>query len=188
MKKHTLVLGTVALSLLTTALAAPMISPQRIIVNPLPTELKVDVWVDKSGTSPDYRPGENIKIYTKTSQDAYIYLFNVDASGHVDMILPNKYAGGGNFVKANTTKVFPDAKDQFTFEIAAPYGLNKVLALASKTQLDLNTLARFESQQSGFADVNASGQKQLAQKLSIIVKPIPQDNWITDTAFYDVVR
>ncbi|GEM49207.1 DUF4384 domain-containing protein [Deinococcus cellulosilyticus] len=188
MKRHTLVLGALAATALTTALAAPLVSPQRIIVNPVPTELKVDTWVNKTGTDPDYRPGEQIKLYVKVTQDAYIYLFNVGPDGTVDMVLPNKYAGGGNFVKANTTKVFPDTNDQFTFDIAAPYGRNKVLALASKTQLDLNTLARFEDQQSGFASVNASGQKQLAQKLSIIVKPIPQDKWITDTAFYDVVR
>ncbi|GGJ31161.1 DUF4384 domain-containing protein [Deinococcus roseus] len=187
MKRHTFVLGALAATALTTALAAPMISPQRIIVNPVPTELKVDVWTDKTGTDPDYRPGDQIKIYTKVTQDAYVYLFNVDPTGHVDLILPNKYAGGANFIKANVTKVFPDANDGFTFDIAAPYGRNKVLALASKTALDLNTLAKFESQQS-FADVSATGQKQLAQKLSIIVKPLPQDKWITDTAFYDVVK
>lgn len=173
------------------AMAAPQISPQRIIVNPVETDLKVNVWVDKapnnSEATPDYVPGENIKIYTKTNQDAYVYLFNVDPEGKVDLILPNKYAGGENFLKANTTKVFPGPNDGFEFEIAAPYGVNKVLALASKTALDLNSLARFESQQ-GFATVSASNQNQLAQKLSIIVKPIPQDKWISATAYYNVAR
>lgn len=178
--------------LISQALAAPQISPQRIIVNPVETALKVNVWVDKApndpNATPDYFPGENIKIYTRVNQDAYVYLFNVDPEGRVDLVLPNNYASGSNFLKANTTKVFPGENDGFEFEIAAPYGVNKVLALASKTQLDLNTLARFESQQSGFATVSASNQNQLAQKLSIIVKPIPQDTWITSTAFYNVAR
>jgi len=173
------------------ALAVPQISPQRIIVNPVETELKVNVWVDKApndpNATPDYAPGEDIHIYTRVNQDAYVYLFNVDPEGHVDMILPNNYASGNNFLKANTTKVFPGENDGFTYEIAAPYGVNKVLALASKTQLDLNTLAKFQSNQ-GFATVSASNQNQLAQKLSIIVKPIPQESWITATAFYNVAR
>ncbi|GGJ33601.1 PEGA domain-containing protein [Deinococcus roseus] len=173
------------------ALAVPQISPQRIIVNPVETELKVNVWVDKApnnpNATPDYFPGENIKISTKVNQDAYVYLFNVDPEGHVDLILPNKYASGDNFLKANTTKVFPGENDGFTYEIAAPYGVNKVLALASKTALDLNTLAKFQSNQ-GFATVSATSQNQLAQKLSIIVKPIPQESWITATAYYNVAR
>jgi len=173
------------------ALAVPQISPQRIIVNPVETALKVSVWVDKApndpNATPDYFPGEDIHISTRVNQDAYVYLFNVDADGHVDLILPNKYASGDNFLKANTTKVFPGDNDGFTYEIAAPYGVNKVLALASKTALDLNTLAKFQSNQ-GFATVSATNQNQLAQKLSIIVKPIPQESWITATAFYNVAR
>ncbi|WP_034342190.1 DUF4384 domain-containing protein [Deinococcus misasensis] len=185
MKRYTVAL---AASLLGFALSAPQISPQRIIVNPVPTELSVDVWLDKSGNSPAYTPGEKVTIYTRVNQDAYVYLFNVDPDGRVDLILPNKYASGGNFLKANTTKMFPDRNDPFEYEISAPYGVNKVLALASKTQLNLNDIARFQSGQSeGFAQITVEGQNQLAQKLSIIVKPIPQDKWITDTAYYNVV-
>ncbi|GEM49489.1 DUF4384 domain-containing protein [Deinococcus cellulosilyticus] len=185
MKRYAVALGT---ALLSYAMAAPQVSPQRIIVNPVPTNLEVSVWLDKEGSTPAYTPGENVKIYTRVNQDAYVYLFNVDPNGQVDMILPNKYAGGGNFLKANITKQFPDRNDPFEYEISAPYGVNKVLALASKTPLNLNDIARFQSGQgNGFAEVSVQGQNQLAQKLSIIVKPIPQDNWITATAFYNVV-
>ncbi|GGJ38446.1 DUF4384 domain-containing protein [Deinococcus roseus] len=185
MKRHAATLSTLLLGF---ALAAPQVSPQRIIVNPVPTNLEVSVWLDKSGTNPAYTPGEKIKIFTRINQDAYVYLFNVDPDGRVDMILPNKYAGGGNFIKANVTKTFPDRNDPFEYEITAPYGTNKVLALASKTQLNVNDIARFQSGQSnGFAQSNVQGQEQLAQKLSIIVKPIPQDNWITATTLYKVV-
>ncbi|WP_084147941.1 DUF4384 domain-containing protein [Deinococcus frigens] len=172
------------------ALAAPKISAQSIIVNPVPTTVDVKVWTDRdsSGTrTPSYRPGDRIRLYASVSQDAHVYLFNVDPNGQVDLILPNKYQGGANFLKANTVKVFPAAGDPFTFDIAAPYGLNKVLALASKTELDLKQIATFKSGQNSFADVNVKGQQGLAQALSIVVTPVPQNTWDSATAFYQVV-
>lgn len=170
--------------------AAPRLSAQSIIVNPVPTTVDVKVWTDRdsSGTrTPSYQPGERIRLYVSVSQDAYVYLFNVDPDGQVDLILPNKYQGGANFLKANTVKVFPAAGDPFTFDIAAPYGLNKVLALASKTELDLGQIATFKSAQNSFADVKVKGQGGLAQALSIVVTPVPQNTWDSATAFYRVV-
>ncbi|GGR31768.1 DUF4384 domain-containing protein [Deinococcus ruber] len=193
-----LVLGstllTVALS--STAAAAPKLSAQSIIVNPLQTNLSVQVWTDRdsSGTqTPNYFVGDHIRIYTTVNRDAYVYLFNVDPNGQVDLILPNRYAGGANYVRAGTVKAFPSSEDRFTFDIAAPYGLNKVLAVASTTPLDLNDVADFQSQnsqgiQGGFADVTVSGQQQLAQALSIVVNPLPQNTWVSDVAFYNVAQ
>ena len=189
--KKLLPLSIVTAALAATAGAAPVISAQSIIVNPVQTALDVRVWTDRdsSGTqTPNYLPGERIRLYTSVNQDAYVYLFNVDPQGQVDLILPNRYAGGANFLKANTTKVFPDAQDGFTFDIAAPYGLNKVLAVASRTPLDLGQIATFKSGQNSFATVNVQGQQGLAQALSIVVNPVPQETWTSDTAYYNVAQ
>ena len=175
--------------LLGSAAAAPKISAQSIIVNPVTPDLSVRVWTDKNpdGTQiPNYRVGEKINLNVQTNQDAYVYLFNVDGDGKVDQLLPNRYASGANFVRANTVKSFPTAGDAFTFDIAGPAGLNKVLALASKTELNLGDLSKFSAAQDQFATVNAKGQQQLAQALSIVVNPIPQNSWVSDTALYNV--
>ena len=194
-----LALGSALLTVALTgsASAAPKISAQSIIVNPVQTSLNVKVWTDRdtSGNqTPNYYVGDRIRIYTSVNQDAYVYLFNVDPTGKVDLILPNRYAGGANYVRAGTVKAFPSSRDRFTFDIAAPYGLNKVLALASKTQLNLNDIASFQgqgsqpTQQGGFADVKVEGQHQLAQALSIVVNPVPQNTWISDVAYYNVAQ
>ena len=175
--------------LLSSAMAAPKISAQSIIVNPVQPDLSVSVWTDKNpdGTQiPNYKVDEKITLSVKPSQDAYVYLFNVDGTGKVDQLLPNRFSSGNNFVKANTVKTFPAPGDQFTFDIAGPEGLNKVLVLASKTELNLGDLSKFSSQQDQLATVNAKGQQQLAQALSIVVSPIPQNSWVSDTAFYNV--
>lgn len=173
-----------------TAFAAPKISAQSIIVNPVQPDLTVSVRVNKDtsgNAAPNYRVGENITISTTVNRDAYVYLFNVDSTGEVSQIMPNRLQGGGNFVKANTTTVFPAAGSGFTFTVDGQQGLNKVLALASTTELDLGQLSTFKSGQDQFATVTAKGQDGLAQALSIVVNPIPQTSWVSDTAFFNVV-
>ena len=196
---HLIGLSTLALvssALTSAALARPLISAQSIIVNPIETALKVQVYTDRDpngNSTPGYNVGDRIRLFVKPNQNAYIYLFNVDPSGKVDLVLPNKYSGGSNYVKANQTKAFPDSRDPFTFDISneGGYGVNKVLALASKKQLNINDIARFQSQSSssagGFAEVRVTGEANLARALSIVVTPIPQDSWVSDTAFYTVL-
>ena len=187
---HKLLTAATLLLGLSVASASPKISAQSIIVNPIEPTLNVNVWVDRDQSgrgTPDYLIGDRIRVYTSVNNDAYVYLFNVNPDGSVDQILPNRYASGGNFVKANTVKVFPGPSDSFTFDIAGPYGLNKVLALASRTPLNLSQVSQFKSGQA-FATVNVRGQENFAQALSIVVNPIPQDSWVTDTAYYNVAR
>jgi hypothetical protein len=134
--KLTLTAGVTLGALLTAASlgnveAAPQISAQSIIVNPVPTTVNVRVWTDRdaSGTqTPNYYPGENIRLYTSVSQDSYVYLFNVDPQGQ---------AGQNSFAPVSPT---------------------------------------------------AQGPERLAQALSIVVNPVPQNTWDSATAFYNVAQ
>ncbi|CAM4445289.1 PEGA domain-containing protein [Deinococcus marmoris] len=176
--------------LLSTAAAAPKISAQSIIVNPTTPDLSVSVRVDKDSTgaqNPAYKVDDNAVISATVNRDAYVYLFNVNPDGSVDQILPNRLSGGdSNLVKSGTTKSFPAPGDNFKFTIAGPIGQNKVLALASLTPLKLDQISSFKTTQDQFATVNAKSQAGLAQALSIVVTPIPQNSWVSDTAFYTV--
>ncbi|MFC3717786.1 DUF4384 domain-containing protein, partial [Deinococcus metalli] len=168
--------------------AAPKISAQSIIVNPTTPDLSVSVRVDKDTSgqqNPAYKVGEAISISTTVNRDAYVYLFNVNPDGTVDQILPNRLSSE-NLVKANTTKTFPAEGDSFKYTVAGPIGQNKVLALASLTPLNLDQISSFKTQQDQFATVNAKTQAGLAQALSIVVSPIPQNSWVSDTSFYTV--
>ncbi|WP_084046539.1 DUF4384 domain-containing protein [Deinococcus hopiensis] len=189
MKKLLTASLVMGVALPTPALAQARLSAQSIIVNPAPADLSVSVRVDRDPTGaavPVYRPGEDVSISATVNQDAYVYLFSVDASGDVTQILPNRL-GGENFIKANTTAVFPPAGSNFRFTVDGENGLNKVLALASLTPLDLSQLSAFKSQQDQFATVTARGQEGLAQALSIVVNPVPPQSWTTNTAFFSVV-
>ncbi|ANE43421.1 DUF4384 domain-containing protein [Deinococcus puniceus] len=185
MTMMTLLLG---LGAATIASASPAkISAQSIIVNPVETKLDVQVWVNKDASgnqNPVYRKGEKVSVGIKTNGDAYVYLFNVNANGQIDLFFPNNYEES-NFVQAGVTRVFPAQAAKYTLTVAGPNGQDRLLALASKKELNLDDIARFVGDE-GFAQVRVQGQENLARALSIVVNPLPADAWVTDVATFRV--
>ncbi|WP_043817018.1 DUF4384 domain-containing protein [Deinococcus maricopensis] len=184
MKPGKLHISLLALAALSGASAAPQLSAQSIIVNPTPSTLKVNVRTNRAA----YTPGDHLEFYTRVNQNAYVYLFNVDAAGQVTLLASNGLQAGGTFVKANTTRVFPRKGQPSTFLLTLPAGVNKVLALASTRKLNLRDLARFEATQEDVLRVNVQGQQGLAQALSIVVNPAPPSTWTTATAQYTITH
>jgi hypothetical protein len=165
-------------------------SPQSIIVNPKPT-FEVDVFVDKPADRyayPMYTIGESIRIGVRVSEDSHVYLFNVRADGGITQILPNRLDADGenNFLRAGETRYFPPQDAPYTFDVAPPTGLDKVIAVASRERLDTAQLAEFRRE--GNFDVSPQGEQSFAETLSIVVRPIPQEAWVTDTALFYVTR
>ena len=176
---------SLSIGLTLSAVAAPQISPQGIIVNPIPTDLKVETWVNKdpSGLGGSvYQIGEKISIYTRVNQDAYVYLFNINAGGIIDLILPNAYERN-NLLQANTVRSFPALGARYNLTISGPEGLDQVLAVASRQPLSLDQIADIRSGQT-----RIQGADNLARALSIIVTPLPPRDWVSDAVSYQVVR
>jgi hypothetical protein len=189
LKLFTLFVVVLALAF-TTASAQPRItvSPQSIVINPVPT-FSVEVFTDKdssgSGT-PSYQIGEAISIGVRVSEAAYVYVFNVRSTGEVIQILPNRYDqdGQNNYLQAGETKYFPPRGARYAFNVDGPNGLDKVIAVASRSQLDTRQLADFTG--TGNFATSDIGQDGFAQTFSIVVTPIPQEDWVTDTALFYV--
>lgn len=172
-----------------TVAAAPQLSAQSIIVNPAPSGLQVSVRTnrDQSGNgTPQYRPGDHLEFYTRVNKSAYVYLFNIDPQGRVNLLASNGLQAKGNFVKANTTRVFPRKGDRSTFLLTLPQGLNRVLAVASPKPLSLEQIAQVKDTQGGAVPLTVTGQQGLAQALSIVVTPV--QGWTSDVAQYEVTR
>ncbi len=165
-----------------------VLSPQSIIVNPIPAyEVEVFLNRDSSGSAtPSYAVGEAVRIGVRVSEDAYVYLFNVRGDGTINQILPNNYDADGqnNAVRAGETKYFPPEGAAYAFQVDAPEGLDKVIAVASRTPLDTSTLATFQSDPN-FAS-SQIGEDGFAEALSVIVTPLPQTDWVSDTALFYV--
>jgi hypothetical protein len=179
----------VALTLAGQAMAQNVVlSPRSIVVNPVPA-FDLEVWVDKDPSgrgAPAYAVGEAIRVSVRPSEDAYVYLFSIAADGEVVQILPNRFDDNGSdaFVRGGTTRTFPPSGARYTFNVAPPGGLAKVIAVASRRPLDVSTLATFRSERD-FATSNI-GEEGFARALRIIVNPLPQTEWVSATALYYV--
>jgi len=150
------------------AYAAPVLSPQGIIVNPVPTDLEVQTWVDRDPSglgNSTYFFGDKIQIYTRVNQSAYVYLFNINADGQIDLILPNAF-NPNNYLRAGETRVFPENGARYEFTISGPAGVDQVLAVASRTPLSLAQIADIRSGQ-----MRVQGASNLARALSATLCP-----------------
>ena len=172
---------TLAASSSAFAQSNPRVTPQAVIVNPVQTALQVNVGVDRAGDNPIYNIGEKISINVSVNQDAYVYVFSIHANGVVDLILPNKLSGGNEFLRGGETRRFPPQGAGYELSIDGPAGQDKLLAVASKRQLNLSELTSFKNNQP-FAQVTAQGQEGLARALAVVVTPVPAQDWTTDYA------
>ncbi|MGQ9838680.1 MAG: DUF4384 domain-containing protein [Cyanobacteriota bacterium] len=86
------------------------IGTRSIIVNPVPSDLTVNLELDRRGSNPIYHAGDPIHISVSTNRDAYVYLFSVQADGRINLILPNRLSGGNEFLQAGEVRTFPPQK------------------------------------------------------------------------------
>jgi hypothetical protein len=184
------------------AQSSVVVEPLRIVVNPTPG-FGVQVRVDKDSTgrgAPIYFEGDAIRLSVTVSEEAYVYLFNVSADGSITQFFPNRLDGAANRVRAGQVLQVPPATGaRYSLTVAEPFGVDKVIAVASRRPLDTSTLAAFASDFAPDApaatecrvDCFASsdlGQDGLAQTLRIVVAPLPQADWVTDTVRFQVRR
>lgn len=163
-----------------------VISPQAIVVNPAPS-FGVDVWLDRDTSgdgSPEYQVGERVDISVRVDEASFVYLFDVRPNGEITQIFPNRY-DSDNYLRAGEVRTFPPSGARYVFNIAPPRGLSKVIAVASKTELNTSQLARFQRESDVFPQSNI-GESGFIESFAIIVRPIPQQSWVTDTALYYV--
>lgn len=167
-------------------LAAPELSPQGIIVNPIPTDLQVRVWVNKDPAktgNPVYQIGERIQVSVQVNQEAYVYIFSVKSTGEIGLILPNAF-DQNNLLRAGETRTFPPATGaRYSLDVGGPEGQDRVLAVASRQPLSLAQIANIQTGQ-----VNVQGADNLARALSIVVTPLPERDWVSNVAFFIVGR
>jgi len=172
------------LPLLALALAGAKVSPQGIVINPEPGDLKVKVWVDKDPGKTGrarYRIGERIYIFVTVTRDAYVYLFDVKPNGQIDLFVPNPYEKN-HHLRAGETRRFPPPGARYAFTVDGPPGEEIVLAIATRRPLTSREIGNLER-----GEVRVRGLKTLARALSIAVDPLPNHEWASDWAKFLVV-
>lgn len=89
----------------------------------------IDVWVnrDEGGV---YRAGESMRVYFRTTADAYVLVYNIDTEGFIHLVYP--YAPSDPpFVEGGRTVAIPARSDPYDLVADGPPGVEYVVALAS---------------------------------------------------------
>jgi hypothetical protein len=120
----------------------------------------------------------------RPSEDAYVYLFSFSADGELVQVLPNRFDGGSTPSCAPAdTRTFPPEGARYSFNVAPPRGLAKVIAVASREPLDVSTLASFRTE-ADFA--TSSAARTPSPGAAHHRAPLPQNDWVSATALYYV--
>jgi len=152
-------------------------SVQDIIITPTqPSTLTIKVWTDRSVGS-TYYPGDSIYVYFKTSQDAYVTIYDYTTSGQLKVIFPNFFQRD-NFVRGGVTYVIPNPNYNYNFIVAGPNGREIIEAIASTNP---NVLPKPSNSGNQLFQEIPEGRGYLQKlKLEIVGKPVAVDT----TYFY----
>jgi hypothetical protein len=97
--------------------------------------LEARVWLDR-GDEPVVRRGEEVRVYYRTSADAYSAIFRIDTDGEISMVFPqhpgvDPVVGGGRDYRL----LFPDAP---RWRVEEDPGVGYFFMVASPEPLDLS--------------------------------------------------
>ena len=82
------------------------------------------------GDQQSFVEGDKISFFLSLNQDAYIYLYYLDANGNLLQLMPNQRMPD-NFYSSGLFMPVPPAKQQFQFIIRAPFGEEHIFVLAT---------------------------------------------------------
>lgn len=148
------------------------------------SDFSVDGWVDRK--SGKYQMGDTVEVYVRTSKDAYVTVFNVDAKGKTTMIFPNEFAKD-NMVKADTVTTIPAKDAKFQLKVGGPEGTNliKVLASTKKKSFEDAIVFAFNN---GFGSYEGKPEKLAAELRSVIAEPAKDMEWASEDISFVVEK
>jgi hypothetical protein len=114
-------------------LQAPVDDPQEL-VQPADS-LEARVWLDR-GEEPVVQRGDEVRVYYRTSDDAFAAIFRIDTDGEISLVFPqhpdvDPYVGGGRDYRL----LFPDSP---RWEVREDPGMGYFFMIASPLPLDFS--------------------------------------------------
>lgn len=88
----------------------------------------VEVWTDR-GNEGIYRPDERMKVKVRSSDDANLLVYEIDAEGYVNVLFPDQ--GGAGFVEGKRTYQLPPEDANVELVVREPIGQCYLVAIAS---------------------------------------------------------
>ena len=95
---------------------AEPVNPSGVEIHPPQNgSLRATIWTDAYR----YYEGDPVRVYFRTTQDAYVYIFDRDTEGQTRQLFPNYY-DRENFVRGGVTYRIPDRN--YGLRVSGPSG------------------------------------------------------------------
>ena len=131
--------GSIVNLSIVTSILADESSPSQSLET-IPVELTTTV-----GHQQSFIEGEEIQFLLSLGDDAYIYMYHIDAAGKIDQILPSAQQSS-HFYKQGFFLTIPNYEKLFRFIVSQPFGDATIHVFASdQSLLDINVDANAES-------------------------------------------
>jgi hypothetical protein len=141
---------------------------------PNPTGLRIGVWTDQ----PAYQVGQHVKVFFSINEDAYVYVYNVDARHQVFTLFPNQYSPN-NFRQKGIYQL-PD-NPTWVLEVFEATGQEAIVGVATKEPVSI-----LPSQVLG-ALISSDGSQFAQQVTATIQGLIPREQWATDFVLFNTM-
>jgi len=100
-----------------------------IILTPEPSDFQVDVWLNKPRGAV-YTADEELYVFLKLSESAYVYVYIIDPYGKARLLFPNKYEEN-NYVSAGSVRRIPDISSGYSLGISGMPGRRIIQVIAT---------------------------------------------------------
>ncbi len=165
-------------------------SVRSIVVESTQPQLDVGLRLNRSGANPFYRVGDPISMTVTTTRDAYVYLFSIEADGQIKLILPNRFDGQQNWLRAGEVLTLPPTNASYRFTVTDPVGQAQVVAVASQQPLSIDEIDYFTQGGALFDNRTRLSASRSASTGSvsraIVVEEVPQQPWVSARVSYRV--
>ena len=138
--------------------------------------LTVRVWTPRK----QYKQGDIVKVFIQGNRDFYARIVNIDSEGNITQLLPNDHRNINLFKGGQVYKI-PDAEDQFTIKVRAPYGEDQVVVYASDVplgQVDTESIGQ------GLRQYSGTRYRLGVQTRALFITPQPADSHV-GAEFYE---
>ncbi|MEQ1856022.1 MAG: DUF4384 domain-containing protein [Longimicrobiales bacterium] len=108
----------------------------RLLAQEATRGLEARVWLDRGGEEPVLRRGESVRIYYRTSEDAFAAIFRIDTDGRVSLLYP-QHPGAIDLVRGGRDYrlLTPDAAG---WRVEEDPGMAYLFVVASPEPLDFS--------------------------------------------------
>jgi len=150
------------------------------IINPRPN-FSLSLRLDK-GLGATYTPGERIRIYFRTTRNAYVTLFGYDAQGNVRLLFPNQYKTN-QFVQANR-----EYSIDGIIEAGTPAGTEFIQGFATTEPVIISRELERRIKEEIFPKLE-DGVNRFTQRIKGILKELPSQRWVSsEILYYQVIE